>query len=131
MTPAELRDRTETFAVLVLTSTPHLLDAPATRSMAEQLRRSATSTAQNYAACTIARSRRDFVSKLRVALEEADESARWLRMLKRADLVAGPEWVQLLDEASQLAAILGASCATAERNAQRDAATKRIRRGRK
>jgi four helix bundle protein len=122
MTPAELRDRTETFAVRVLKATARLLEAPASRSMAEQLRRSATSTAQNYAACTIARSRKDFLSKLRLALEEADESARWLRMLRDADLVAGQEWAELLNESSQLAAILGASCATAERNAKRAAA---------
>jgi four helix bundle protein len=65
--------------------------ALATRSMAEQLRRSATSTAQNYAACTIARSRRDFVSKLRVALEEADESARWLRILNASAAAANSQ----------------------------------------
>ncbi|TAK11337.1 MAG: four helix bundle protein [Acidobacteria bacterium] len=87
-----------------------------TRSFGDQLRRSASSTAQNYAACTIAKSRRDFISKLRLALEEADESARWLRILRDSELAAGPELKDLIREATELTAILGASCATAERN---------------
>jgi four helix bundle protein len=111
-----MRARTETFAVAVLKFTNPLMERVLTRSIADQVRRSATSTAQNYSACTIAKSRRDFISKLRLALEEADESARWLRMLRDADLAAGPELPALVREATELAAILGASCATAERN---------------
>ena len=116
MTPGELRARTEAFAVEVIKFTNPLAEKVLTRSFADQVRRSATSTAQNYSACTIAKSRRDFISKLRLALEEADESARWLRMLRDANLAAGPELQSLIREATELAAILGASCATAERN---------------
>jgi four helix bundle protein len=116
MTPGEMRARTELFAVEVIRFTNPLLEKLTTRSFADQVRRSATSTAQSYSACTIAKSRRDFVSKLRLALEEADESARWLRMLRDTDLAAGPELAALIREATQLAAILGASCSTAERN---------------
>ena len=56
---------------------------------------------------------------LAVAVEEADESARWLRLLRDADLASGPDLVDLIREATELAAILGASCATAERNGPR------------
>jgi len=82
-----------------------------------QLRRCATSVAQNYGACTIAKSHADFISKIRLTLEEADESARWLRILRDSDLSGGPELEGLLDEATQLARILAASCMTATRNA--------------
>jgi four helix bundle protein len=113
-----MRARTETFAVAVLRFTNPLMERALTRSVADQVRRSATSTAQNYSACTIARSRRDFISKLRLALEEADESARWLRMIRDSGLASGPELHSLIREATELAAILGASCATAERNSK-------------
>jgi len=118
MTPAELRTRTEAFSVLVLKFTNPLLDLIPTRDMALQLRRCATSVAQNYGACTIAKSHADFVSKLRLTLEEADESARWIRILRDSELARGPALEALLDEATQLGRILGASCVTATRNAE-------------
>jgi len=116
MTPAELRSRAEVFAVAVVKYTNPLAEKVLTRGFADQVRRSATSAAQSYAACTIAKSRRDFISKLRLALEEADESARWLRMMRDSELAKGPDLDVLIREATELAAILGASCATAERN---------------
>ena len=103
-----------------------LVESARTRSFSDQVRRSAASTAQNYSACTIAKSRRDFISKLRIALEEADESARWLRMLRDSELAAGAELQSLIREATELAAILGASCATAERNERRNSQTDRF-----
>lgn len=93
-----------------------MLDSIQTRDSALQLRRCSTSVAQNYAACTVARSHADFVSKLRISLEEADEAARWLRMLQAAELVSGDESEVLAAEALELAAIFGASCRTAEKN---------------
>jgi four helix bundle protein len=117
MTPSELRGRAEAFAVRTLRVTAPLLDQITTRDVALQLRRAATSVAQNYAACTIARSHADFIAKLRLALEEADESARWIRMLRDANLADGVDIEWLRSEATQLARILGASCITATRNA--------------
>jgi len=116
MTSKELRDRCERFAVSVLKFSGPLLDRLATRDCALQVRRSATAVAQNYAACTVARSHADFLSKLRIALEEADETARWLRMMRDAGLAAGPELEAATAEAAELAAIFGASCATAAKN---------------
>lgn len=117
MTPAELRTRSEAFAVRALRVTASFLGSLATRDVALQLRRSATSVAQNYGACTIARSHADFIAKLRLALEEADESARWIRILRDAGLADGAEIDGLLREATELARILGASCITATKNA--------------
>jgi four helix bundle protein len=115
MTPAELRARTETLAVRILQLTAPCLERLPTRDIALQLRRSATSTAQNYGACCVGRSRADFLSKLKIALEEADESARWLRMLVNGGLASGKEFDALLQEATELASILGASVVTASR----------------
>ena len=99
MTSKELRERCERFAVRVLKFSAPLLDALAARDCALQVRRSATSVAQNYAACTVARSHADFLSKLRIALEEADETARWLRMIRDAGVASGSELEDLVDHA--------------------------------
>jgi len=115
MTPAELRDRCEMFAGSILKFTNPLISRLATRDMSLQLRRSGTSVAQSYAAASIAKSHRDFISKMRGALEEADETSRWLRMLDNASLIEGGVPAELLSEARQLTAIFAASCATAER----------------
>jgi four helix bundle protein len=116
MTAAQLIGRMERFAVEVLKFTGPLLHAPETRDMARQLRRSAPGIAANYAAADIARSHADFTSKVGVALEEADESRRWLVMLRDAGLVDATATVVLIAEAAQLRAILYATHATARRN---------------
>ena len=115
MLASELRARCERFAVEILITSAPLLESLASRDAGLRLRRSSTGLAQNYAAATIARSHADFRSKLRVALEEADETQRWLRMIRDSGLSSDPRLVPLLKEAGELVAIFSKSCATAER----------------
>ena len=116
MTAAELIKRMDRFAVEVLRFTRPLLHLPETRDLARQLRRSAPGMAANYAAADIARSHADFTAKVGVALEEADESRRWLAILRDAGLVDADATVALIAEAAELRAILYATHATARRN---------------
>jgi four helix bundle protein len=95
-----------------------------TRSVAEQLLDCATSTAMNYRACGRGRSTREFVAKLGLVVEEADETAGWLELIERADLAAGPELQALRTEASELVAIFAASYRTARANQERLRATR-------
>jgi four helix bundle protein len=69
----------------------------------------------NYRSAQRARSRADFVAKLAIVEEEADESVYWMQLL--ADLSCGSmsELERLLDEARQLVAIFVASRKTAKR----------------
>jgi hypothetical protein len=60
-----------------------------------------------------ARSRAEFIARINVALEEADESAFWLEIIVEGGLLADGRILQLLDEANQLCAILTASSITA------------------
>lgn len=116
MTPGELSARIELWAVGVLKLTSPLLHRLESRDLAQQLRRSATATAVNYGSATVARSHADFTSKIGIALEEAEESLRWLRLCREGLGLKGSAWDSALDEARQLVAILGASAATAKRN---------------
>ena len=116
MTPRELSARIELWATGVLTLTRPLLNRLDSRDLAQQLRRSATATAINYGSATVARSHADFTSKIGIALEEAEESLRWLRLCRTGLGLRGDAWDSALEEARQLVAILGASAATAKRN---------------
>ena len=127
MTPEELRERLTAWAVHVVTRCRELRERPEARHLADQLLASATSAAANYRAASRARSRREFVSKLAVAVEEADESVGWIQILRRTGLVGEPVAGRLLNEAEQLLAILAASRRTAERNDRRALAGRQSR----
>lgn len=125
MKPHELRERITVWAVDVSRLTGPLFGRYRTRIRACQLKRSADSTAANYRAACIARSHREFLSKIAIALEEADESVGWLEMSGREGILQGPELERVLDEARQLTRILAKSRMTAEDTAQRRHATLR------
>jgi hypothetical protein len=76
--------------------------------------RAAMSVAANYRAAGLARSRAEFISKLSVVLEEADEVVFWLELLRETDPTA-KRWTTLLDEAGQLVRVFAASKRTVTR----------------
>lgn len=111
-----LRKRTKEFALRVL----RLLDSiPHGRTddvLVRQLAKAATSVGANYRAACRARSKADFVSKITIVEEEADETQYWLELL--LDLGRGnkAEIKALVDEAKELTAIFTASGRTARYN---------------
>jgi four helix bundle protein len=110
---AELQARTKKFALDVIRCVRSLPRTGEGRTIGGQLIRSATGVGANYRAVCRSRSRPEFVAKLGVALEEADESSFWLEIIVELQMVAGDRAMQLLDEANQLTAILAASRITA------------------
>ena len=115
MTEVEMKERTKSFALRVMKVAGTLSEDFVGRRIADQLLRSGTSVAANYRAACRARSKADFVSKLGVAEEEADESGLWMELLVDGGLVPKERLVKLLDEAEQLTAILVASRKTSRR----------------
>ena len=81
-----------------------------------QLRKSANSVRSNYRAARKGRSRAEFESKLHIAFEEADECVDWLEYSRDGKIQEDPA---LLQEAKELAAILGAADRTARKNTAR------------
>ncbi len=69
----------------------------------------------NYRAACRARSRADFVAKLALVEEEADESLYWLELLKELNVPAGEDIVRLMSEAGELVSIVVASKKTARK----------------
>jgi four helix bundle protein len=83
MTTAELKARTKEFALRVIRLVDALPNTVKGRAIANQIMRSATSIAANYRAACRARSRAEFIAKIGVVEEEADETAFWLELIIR------------------------------------------------
>jgi four helix bundle protein len=109
MTPPELKARTKAFAVRVIRLVDALPNSVKGRAIANQIMRSATSVAANYRAACRARSRAEFVAKIGIVEEEADETAFWLELIVECQIRSAKEVDPLLKEASELVAIMAAS----------------------
>ena len=104
-----LKKRSKKFALDVLALVRTLPAGVESRSIGDQLIRSATGAAANYRAACRSRSDVEFIARIGVALEEADESAFWLEILSEGGLTKSSEAARLLDEANQLSAIFARS----------------------
>jgi four helix bundle protein len=116
----ELRDRLIDFAMRIIKLANALPDSPAAKHIARQLLRSGTSPTPNYAEARGAESSADFVHKLRIALQELNETNVWLRMICRADLMKNQLMEELIDENQQLCRIMNSSAKTASQKMKRE-----------
>ena len=89
-------------------------------TIAHQLARAGSGVSANYHSAGRARSRAEFIARLGVVVDEADESVLWLTKTKDSGVADGAELEWLLDESGQLRAIFSASLATARRNRDRN-----------
>jgi four helix bundle protein len=113
MTTTELRERTKRFALRVMRLVDALPNTKSGRAIASQLVRSGTSVGANYRAACKARSRKEFVAKLGVVEEEADESSFWLELVIETPLLPEKRVRPLWKEACEIVAIIAASRRTA------------------
>jgi len=116
MTEKELKIRTRKFAVEVLNFIDLLPNRKSANIISNQLGRSASSVAANYRAACRARSHNEFIAKIGIVEEEADESTFWLDIIpetNNADRIAVDP---LLKEARELTAIFTAASKTAKSN---------------
>jgi four helix bundle protein len=116
MNAEELKERTKQFALRVMRLVDALPKTPKGRAIAGQLVRSGTSVAANYRATCRARSRAEFISKIGVVEEEADETALWLELIVEDKILPEKAIASLLTEANELVAIMAASYISAGRN---------------
>jgi four helix bundle protein len=115
----ELRERARSFAIRALKFVKTLPLDTATIAVARQLAKSAPSISANYHSAGRARSRSEFIARLCVVADEADETVGWLEMLKKSSLSAGPDLDWLLAESRELRAIFVQAVATARLNDKR------------
>jgi four helix bundle protein len=112
----DIREKLVAFAVAVMDLCDHLPRTAPAMHIAEQLMRSATSAAPNYAEARGAESARDFIHKLGIVLKELNESEVWIDILVRRKMADEQPILQLQDECKSLCRIIAASVRTANRN---------------
>ena len=114
MDDVELKSRTNQFALRVMKLVVALPSDAVGKTIGTQLLRSATSVGANYRAACRGRSKAEFIAKLQIVVEEADECCYWLELIIEGALLPEPKVNPLLDEANQLTAIMVASRKSAQ-----------------
>ena len=109
MNEVELKQRTKQFALRVMKLVGALPENSVGRPIGNQLIRSGTAIGANYRAACRGRSKAEFVAKLGIVVEEADESAYGLELIIEGELLTKPLVEPLLKEANELTAIMVAS----------------------
>ena len=109
MQPADLVGRTKRFALEVIAFTEVLPRDETSRVLGRQLLRCGTSVGANYRSAKRARSNADFIAKMGLVEEEADESGYWLELLAASGKATATTTSPLLQEAGELVAIAIAS----------------------
>ena len=127
MTADELKKRTKQFALRILKLVAALPNTVQGRAIANQLVRAGTAVAANYRAACRGRSKVEFIAKLGVVEEEADESAFWMELIIEAGLLKGRQVEPLLTEAVELTKIMASSRISASNNLKQGKLTARKR----
>jgi four helix bundle protein len=119
MHDSDLKRRTKRFALDVIKFVEALPKDDTCRVLGRQLLRAGTSVGANYRAACRARSNADFISKMGIVEEEADESSYWLELLTEDGKVIESKSAPLLKEANELLAITVSSINTARKSGAR------------
>jgi four helix bundle protein len=116
MNQDELKDRTKKFALRILKLVDSLPNSASGKIIKNQLGRAGTSVGANYRAACKARSRADFVSKITIVEEEADECMFWLELIMESGMIEENKVKALWQEAKELTAIFTSTGKTARQN---------------
>jgi len=109
MDQEQMKHRTKEFAKRVIGLCRQLPENREGRWIAGQLFRSGTSVGSNYRAACRGRSRPDFIAKLGIVLEEADETLFWLELIVETKILRPELVAALMKEADELVAIFVSS----------------------
>ena len=118
MDAEKLKQRTKLFALRVMKLVEALPKNTQGRAVGGQLIRAGTSVGANYRAACRGRTRAEFIAKLGVVEEEADESAFWLELIIEGSLLKARLVEPLLHEANELTRIMASSRTTAKSSSE-------------
>jgi four helix bundle protein len=109
MDTSDLKERTKKFALNVLALTEELPKTSSGFAVAKQLSRCGTSVGANYRSACRAKSKADFIAKIEIVEEEADECCYWLEIIIEGNMIKNAKPKKLLEEANELTAIFTAT----------------------
>ncbi|MEO8286845.1 MAG: four helix bundle protein [Chloroflexota bacterium] len=113
MAGEDLKKRTKAFALRVIKLTNALPRERSADIIGRQLLRCGTSVGANYRSACRAKSAADFIAKMTIVEEEADESLYWMELLVESNLVPQVKLADLMKEADEIVSIIVASIKTA------------------
>jgi len=111
-----LKDRTKQFSLRIIKLVDALPKTLAGKNIGNQIFRSGTSVGANYRAACRARSIAEFIAKLGIVEEEADETVFWLEVIIESNILKKEKVNSLLLEANEITAIIVASKKTSKNN---------------
>jgi four helix bundle protein len=117
MNEEQLKKRTKEFAKNIIQLCRNLPNNREGRLIGDQMFRSGTSVAANYRAACRGRSKAEFVSKLAIVEEEADETMFWLEVIKEMSIYKEPVVEDLIKESDEIIAIIVSSIRTVKKKA--------------
>ena len=109
----KLADMSMSFSVQIINLVKDL-KAKHESVITNQIGCSGTSIGANIYEANYAQGKKDFISKLEIALKEASETGYWLELLYRTNYIDEPAYKLLNDQCSSLRVMLIASCRTAK-----------------
>jgi four helix bundle protein len=115
MNADELKKRTKLFALRIIKMIDSLPKGRTADIIGRQLLRSGTSVGANYRAACRAKSPADFINKMSIVEEEADESMYWMEILIDSNVISEKQVSSLICEAKEILAITVASINTARK----------------
>ena len=110
------RQKSKSFAIRIIKFVQFLQTEKKERIISSQLFRSGTSIGANVRESYNAQSRADFISKLHIALKEADETAYWLELLHESDIIDQLCFDSMYNDLKEIIALLTASIKTSKKN---------------
>ena len=119
MPESKLRTLSMSFAVQILDLVKELKEKRETL-ISNQIGRSGTSIGANIFEANYAQGRKDFISKLEIALKEASETDYWLELLHRTSCIDDARYKELSDQCATIRVMLVASCRTAKGEKRRE-----------
>lgn len=112
MNQIEFKRRTKQLGLAVIRMTEKFPETRLAWVVKDQILRSALSVGANYRAVCRAKSDKDFINKMRIVGEEADETAYWLEIIEESDLLKSDDLRELKREVNELVAMVVASIRT-------------------
>ena len=112
MNQIEFKRRTKQLGLAVIRMTEKFPGTRLAWVVKDQILRSALSVGANYRAVCRAKSDKDFINKMRIVEEEADETAYWLEIIEESDLLKSDDLRELKREVNELVAMVVASIRT-------------------
>ena len=116
MDKVQLQNRTKIFAIRVFKMVEKLPRTRGSEVISHQLLKASSSVAANYRAVCRAKSKADFINKLKIVEEESDESLFWLEFIESLELIQKKLLEDLIKEANELVSIFTAALKTSKTN---------------